>query len=324
MNSSPRPQRLAIWTRRLALASFVLTLLLVAIGGQVTTIGAGMAVKGWWTVEGSDGTWHFLPLFPGHEWGRDVGTFYEHTHRMLGMTVGVAAIATVVLSVLARRARQLGRGVVRAAVIALVAIVLQGVIGGTRVLEDSAHLAFLHGVTGQITFCFVGFAALASSSAWQEYGPGRTERAPSTLARVLAVATLVQITVGAWYRHGLRNPELEEMAGALHMHMAGAFAVLGLVIAVALRTTLFAREVDVHEPRLAARLVGGKKRLHALVGTQILLGFFAWMFYGDPDYVSAHESIAAGLHLVVGALLLLQCVALVLWIDRARANEVAA
>jgi heme a synthase len=323
MNTSP-------WPHRLALTTFVLTLLLVAVGGQVTTIGAGMAVKGWWLVEGSDGQQHFLPLFPGSEWIRDIGTFYEHTHRMLGMAVGLAAIATL-LSIhlekfFARVARGAGlaRGASLAALVSLIAIVIQGVIGGTRVLENSAHLAFLHGVTGQITFVVVGLAVLYTSMAWQTIGAGRAERTPIGLAKVLAVATLAQITIGAWYRHGLRSEDFEAPKGALHMHMTVAFVVLGLVIALAVRITLLARELEGAAPDLARHLMGAKKRLHALVGTQILLGFLAWAFHGDRDYVSVQESVFAGLHLVVGALLFLQAVALVPWLGRAGAHEVAA
>jgi len=313
MNTSP-------WPRRFAFATFVLTLLLVAVGSQVTTIGAGMAVKGWWIVDGSDGQQHFMPLFPGSEWTRDIGTFYEHTHRMLGMAVGLAAIVTLVTIHVAR----LARGARTAALVALIAIVIQGVIGGTRVLENSAHLAFLHGVTGQVTFVLVGLAVLYTSNAWQTIGPGRAERTPIGLAKTLAVATLAQITLGAWYRHGLRSPDLDAPPGALHMHMTVAFVVLGLVIALAIRITLLARDIEGAAPELARHLVGSKKRLHALVGTQILLGFLAWAFYGDPEYVSKQESAFTAAHLVVGALLFLQVAALVPWLGRAGAREVAA
>jgi cytochrome c oxidase assembly protein subunit 15 len=313
MNTSP-------WPHRFALATFVLTLLLVLVGSQVTTIGAGMAVKGWWIVDGSDGQQHFLPLFPGSEWTRDIDTFYEHTHRMLGMAVGLAAIVTLVTTLVAR----LGRGARTMAAISLGAIVIQGVIGGTRVLENSAHLAFLHGVTGQVTLVLVGLAALFTSSAWQSIGAGRSERTPSTLAKVLVGITLAQITLGAWYRHGLRSPDLDTPPGALHMHMTVAFVVLGLVIALAIRLTLLARDLEGAAPELARRVVVSKKRLHALVGTQILLGFLAWAFYADPEYVSVQESVFAALHLLVGALLFLQTAAIVVWLGRAGAREVAA
>lgn len=323
MNTSP-------WPHRFALATFVLTLLLVAVGSQVTTIGAGMAVKGWWIVEGSDGQQHFLALFPGSEWTRDIGTFYEHSHRMLGMAVGSLAILTLgaihLEKFIGRVARGAGlsRGASVAALVSLIAIVIQGVIGGTRVLENSAQLAFLHGVTGQVTFVLVGIAALYTSKAWQTIGAGRAETTPSGLAKVLVVALLAQITLGAWYRHGLRSPDLQEPPGAFHMHMLVAFVVLGLVIALAVRLTLLARDLEGSAPDLARRLVGAKKRLHALVGTQILLGFLAWAFFGAPDYVSVQESVFAALHVVVGGLLFLQAAALVPWLGRAGAREVAA
>ena len=136
--------------------------------------------------------------------------------------------------------------------------------------------------------------------------------------------TLAQITLGAWYRHGLRSPDLDAPPGALHMHMTVAFVVLGLVIALAIRLTLLARDLEGAAPDLARRIVVSKKRLHALVGTQILLGFLAWAFFGDPEYVSVKESVFAALHLVVGGLLFLQTAAIVVWLGRASEREVAA
>ena len=64
---------------------------LFAFGGSVTTLGAGMAVTGWWNAEGS-----FMPFFPIDKWFRDLGTFVEHSHRQFGLVLGLLMIAAVV------------------------------------------------------------------------------------------------------------------------------------------------------------------------------------------------------------------------------------
>lgn len=310
------------WPRRFALTTFFLTLILIAVGGQVTTMGAGMAVEGWWIAIGSDGTRHFMPLFPGTEWARDWPTFWEHTHRMLGMVVGVSAIGTVV----AAHVGNARRGAVAAAWIALIAVGVQGTVGGFRVLENAPSLAFLHGVLAQVTFALITVAAVMCSNAWQSLPGGRTSDGPRTLALVTSLLVLGQITLGAVYRHGLRNPDFDEVKGGLHMHITAAFVLLGVMIFFAIRVALYANRMVESNPESAALAVplnGGKRRLHALIGTQILLGFAAWMAFGDPDRVSLAESLLAGTHLVVGALLLVQTVALVLWLQRAE-SEVAA
>lgn len=315
MNVSP-------WPHRLALATLICTLLLVAFGSLVTTFTAGMAVKGWWIVEGQDGAEHFLLFFPGHEWTRDPGTFYEHTHRMIGTVVGVVAILTALSATFAARAGALGRKAVVVCWVALLAIAIQGAIGGFRVLENSPGLAFLHGVLGQLTFAVIGLAVMATSHLWQTSGPGRAERAPVGLAWATSVFALIQIGLGAWYRHGLRNPDVPLAPGSLHMHITGAVVLLGFVIALAIAVTFCARAIEEREPELARRLLGAKKQLHALIGIQIVLGLAALVAKGG-DEVTLAESAIALCHVVVGALILARTLSLVFWLERAREGGAA-
>ncbi|QDU85540.1 Heme A synthase [Planctomycetes bacterium Pla163] len=313
---------LSPWPRRFALTTFFLTLILTLVGSQVTTTGAGMAVKGWLMAEGENGTYHFMPFFPFAEWFRDHPTAWEHTHRMIGVVVGLAAIGMVVVT---RKCRLAG-GAQAAAWIALFAIVVQGTVGGFRVLENAPNLAFLHGVLAQVTIALITVAAVTCSNAWQTLPGGRTPDGPRTLALVTSLLVLGQITLGAVYRHGLRNPEFDEVKGGLHMHITAAFVLLGVIIFFAIRVALYANRMVEANPAaapLAAPLNNGKRRLHALIGTQILLGFAAWMAFGDPDRVSLAESLIAGAHLVVGALVLVQTVALVLWLQRAESEVTA-
>lgn len=309
------------WPRRFALATFWLTLVLVLVGSQVTTTAAGMAVKGWIMAEGSDGTYHFMPFFPLAEWFRDHPTMWEHTHRMLGVLVGLGAIATVVA---AHRAK-LGRGAIVACWVALVAIVIQGAIGGIRVELNAPGLALLHGVTAHATLALIAGAVLTCSPRWQSAATGGVANTsgPRDVAFITTLAILGQVALGAWHRHGQRNPEFDAFAGALHIHMTGAFLVFGLVVFLAVRVGLFANrlsEAGVDAATLAP-LAKGKTRMHALIGTQIVLGFAAWMAYGDPDRISAAEQLLAAAHVLVAALLVCQSLVLGLWIARLGAGR---
>ena len=117
------------------LAAFVAVL--VVIGGGVTTYRVGMAVPDWpatfqqnmWTYPFSD------MLAEGH------GVTLEHAHRVWASGVGLVAICVLLTCYIQRAAR----GVTAMAWVVLLAIIGQGLLGGTRVLENSQNLAFLHG-----------------------------------------------------------------------------------------------------------------------------------------------------------------------------------
>src|SRR5690242_17439126 len=111
------------WLNRFACLTAVITLVLVGIGGLVTSHGAGMAVPDWPTTYGYN-----MFFFPISKWVG--GIFYEHTHRLVASGVGfLTVILAVWLWVKEPRAwvRWLG-------VLAVFAVVLQGVLGGLRVV----------------------------------------------------------------------------------------------------------------------------------------------------------------------------------------------
>ena len=74
------------WLGRFALLSAVATLLLLGIGGVVTSRGAGMAVPDWPTSYGYN-----MFFFPFSYWMG--GIFYEHSHRLLASFVGLLVVA---------------------------------------------------------------------------------------------------------------------------------------------------------------------------------------------------------------------------------------
>src|SRR3982751_5919345 len=106
---------------RLALSTAGATMLLVVFGGLVTNTGAALAVPDWPSTFG-----HNMFLFP---WSGMVGgVFYEHSHRLLGALVGLLTVAlAVTLWPRGGRLRLLG-------LVALAAVIAQGVVGGLRVV----------------------------------------------------------------------------------------------------------------------------------------------------------------------------------------------
>src|SRR5271157_843652 len=122
----------------MALLAAVFTLPLLFVGGSVTTYRVGMAVPDWPATFG-------INMFLFDFWNAPFGVRIEHTHRLYGAAVGMA---TVLLAgwflVFERRRWMKGLGV-----LAVAAVVVQGVLGGTRVTEVSTFLAAVHGCMGQ-------------------------------------------------------------------------------------------------------------------------------------------------------------------------------
>jgi len=293
--------------RHFAVATFLCAIPLIAFGGSITTLGAGMAVEGWWDAEG-----HFMPFFPLEKWFRDLGTFVEHTHRLFGMLVGLLAIGTVVVDLVKRApARRTAM-----AFAALVAVSIQGAIGGFRVLENSPALAELHGLVAQIVFALLGLNALVHSRRWVTCD-GVAPAAPRALALGVAALVFVQITVGVYYRHDLRPVPLEDITWLLHLHLGLAVVVLAAVVVLGRQLASAASRATGGAARV---LRAQKARLHALLGVQITLGLIAWLSHSadEPERVTKPLLVSSFLHVTFGALLLAAAAVAVAWTHRAR------
>src|SRR3954462_12506863 len=70
------------WLNRFACLTALATLVLVGIGGLVTSHGAGLAVPDWPNTYGYN-----MFFFPISKWVG--GIFYEHTHRLVASFVGL-------------------------------------------------------------------------------------------------------------------------------------------------------------------------------------------------------------------------------------------
>jgi len=122
------------WPHRIALVTTTATFFLILAGGVVTNTGTGMAVPDWPTTFG-----HNMFLFP---WSKMVGgILYEHAHRLIASLVGALTL-TVAIFLWALEARPWVRGL---GIAAVGAVVVQGVLGGLRVVLAQQGLAIVHG-----------------------------------------------------------------------------------------------------------------------------------------------------------------------------------
>lgn len=302
------------WPHRLAVATLLAAIPLVAFGGTVTSLDAGMAIDGWLVLEPGRGD-HFLFAYPLEKWFRDAGTFVEHTHRLFGSLVGLLAIATLAGTLSTGRSGATRRsGAARfLSAAALLAVCAQGALGGFRVLENSPSLAFVHGAVGQAVFALLAAQALFLSSGWETTAPSACKHARRLHRLSVAAVALVSSTIflGAWLRHGGALP-------ALVLHGLGVLASSGILLALCaeLRATAAAGAAGGTD---RSRLLRVRARLLAMLAAQILLGALSfWIVFVavGPSVQAVHQSVVPTLHVLMGALLLAQTVAAAMWSQR--------
>jgi cytochrome c oxidase assembly protein subunit 15 len=202
------------WLHRFAKLVAGCTWLLVIAGGLVTSTGSGLSVPDWPTTYG----WSMF-TFPLSRWVG--GIVYEHGHRLLASTVGMLTIALAVWIWM----KDTRPWVKALSVIALGAVVAQGMLGGITVLfKLPPPISIGHAGLAQAFFCMTVTMALATSRGWRD---GYGAASPASLAadlglRRLAVMTTavvyLQILIGATIRHtgaGLAIPDFPLAFGGL-------------------------------------------------------------------------------------------------------------
>lgn len=262
------------------------TLILLFIGGLVTTQRAALAVPDWPTTFGYN-----MFFFP---WSRMVGgVFYEHTHRLVASGVGLLTLVlALALWWVEKRVwlRWLGAA-------ALVLVIAQGVVGGLRVVLLEETLAIIHASLAHFFFAFVVALACLTSTEWS--GEIQKLQIPDTLR----VRRLCLITTALIY--------LQAVAGAVVRHTgAGLDVHLFLAALVALHAVLLGHRV-LRSPSTPAKLKRPAALLIGLLLVQLALGLGAYWV----RVVAAEESariILTTSHVVIGAALLGCSVALTL------------
>jgi cytochrome c oxidase assembly protein subunit 15 len=196
----------------LALITAAATFPLIFIGGLVTSHQAGMSVPDW------PNSWGYnMFTFPPSKWVG--GILFEHTHRLAGAFVGLLTIALLAVVWMTDRRKWMRW----TAIAILLAVCVQGTIGGLRVVLSDRDLAIVHGCAAQIFFCFIATFCVMTSRFWLERrdlveSDAPTMRKVRTLGAITAAVILVQLIVGAIMRHsdaGLAIPDFPLSYGHL-------------------------------------------------------------------------------------------------------------
>lgn len=270
------------WPHRLAVLLVCATFPLIFVGGLVTTYNAGMAVPDWPSTYGYN-----LFLYPWQNWVFGPwDLFVEHGHRLLGALVGMLTIAFV-LSVFFCEKRRWVKGL---SLVALAAVIAQGLLGGARVLLDQRTLAMIHGCFGPAFFALCVALAVFTSRRWRA-SSGVTEfsAAYSRFQRVslfTLVLSYLQILLGAQLRHVAVDASPATFRTLVVFHVAVAVLLAGHVgVLVLLAFTGHAGDWAVVFSTLL--LVG-------LLTLQVGLGVGTWMVnYAWPNWDDAFP-FAAG------------------------------
>lgn len=317
------------WPGAFAVVALVTVFLLLITGGLVTGLEAGLAVTDWPNTFG-----HNMLLYPLSE--MEGGVYYEHAHRLYGMLVGLTTLTLTWVTW--RSDRRVSSRVLITLILVMVCV--QGLMGGLRVtghltlstspedMRPSTTLAIVHGVFGQVVFGSMALLTALLSRSWIalsapmiDGGAGSVRRKshPSAgtdqaLSALLVLALVVQLVLGACYRH---LQDGTQPAWALHGHLTMAAVVLALAILVGLRAWGAHGDVSILR-RLGIALV-------VLVSIQVVLGIAALVavLVTSEGPVRIGEVVITTAHQATGAALLGTAVLSAAWMRRLLVTETA-
>ncbi|MDC3379529.1 COX15/CtaA family protein [Planctomycetota bacterium] len=304
----PQPRDRADWPGLFCRVAAVATLLIMSVGGLVTSHDAGLAVPDWPNSFGTNMFLYPLSKMTG-------GVYYEHAHRLFGSLVG---LTTVVMAVFlwATESRKWVRGL---AVLAVVLVIAQGIMGGLRVtgeltlatdradLYPQIALAISHGVTAQAFLGLVVALAAFTSPTWRSTVSVPVPRLGAET--VLLGALLLQLILGAILRH--------LHAGAV-FHVTFAAAVLLLATGVGVRAWSKAEQpVLPRTGRALTLFVWLQVTLGVVALAAVTLGEQAARRGAEP---LSWEAAITTSHQTLGAAVLATAVLVRLWTGRAPAS----
>ncbi|MGN6185559.1 MAG: COX15/CtaA family protein [Thermoanaerobaculia bacterium] len=278
-----------VWLRRFTKLVAAATLFLIFAGAMVTSTGSGLAVPDWPNTYGS-----FMFSFPMSKWVG--GIFYEHGHRLIASTVGFL----VVIQAIWLQLREPKRFVRRLGWLSLLAVCVQGALGGiTVLLLLPKAISISHAALAEIFFCINVSIAFFTSRWYQSLQTVEKGDAPVGMAWALTAIVYLQILAGAVLRHlgaGLAIPDFPLSFGRViprfttpeiivaFTHRAGGFVVAAMVIVMAVRLLRYERE---HPLRGLGML------LLIVVALQVTLG--GWVIWSgkQPHITSLHVMTGA-------------------------------
>ncbi|MFZ4572794.1 MAG: COX15/CtaA family protein [Phycisphaerales bacterium] len=296
----PSPTAIAGTPAGMAIASIMLAAPLLFAGGLVTSADAGMAVPDW---PNTFGTNMFLyPLGPRVQpvVGHDYASIYlEHAHRLFGALVG---LSTLVLTIWVLRAEK--RRWVKVITCSLFAfVVLQGLLGGQRVVLNTRLLAMFHGVSAQLILAVLVLIAASLSPSFRSATAPRVanHRRIRALTGAAVHASILQLILGATYRHFRDGPG---GGHALWTHVGFSLVVLTVgVLGASLAAGADAPEAPAH-PLVRSLRRSGALAI-TLVGIQFGLGWLT-LFLGGREVAapSVGQALLRTAHQANGALML--------------------
>lgn len=287
-----------------ALATAVAVFPLIALGGLVTSLRAGMVDP-----QSVRVPWYMFTLaWQDTAEAHGVGYLIEHGHRQLGWIVGLMTIVLTLWVVLVSQRRW----VKVLAVCALLGVSFQGVLGILRVELNRAgwglELAMVHGITGQLVFTAVAMLSLVLSRSWIVAEPQEAEGGQRfrKMCRLTWMLVAVQLVLGVWLR------QLGSGSGywLLIVHAVLALAIVSHAVMLVVRT----RRAGLRDLRALGQPA---LWLLLLVVGQIFLGTAGWWFgagEGALDYrqVTVERAGLTTAHVGIGALVLVTITALTL------------
>jgi cytochrome c oxidase assembly protein subunit 15 len=359
------------WLNRFAGLTAVTTLMLIGLGGLVTSHGVGMAVPDWPTTYGYN-----MFLFPISQWVG--GIFYEHTHRLLAsfvgllttilaawlwvretqgrvrwvgvllmipamgllgirkqpVFIGLAVLALIVVAVSLFRYRRDPSGLRWLGIAAFATVILQGVLGGLRVVLFKDEIGIFHGTLAQLFLILVCALTLLTSRRWRAAVAADftlpVSRAAGALVLTTTLLVLLQLILGAAMRHqhaGLAVPDFPLAYGKvwpptdpasiqlfnqqrvdvrdfnaltaaqIHLHMAHRVGALLIFLAVGALAWRLRRELG-----SASAVARAALTWFALIIAQASLGAATIWTNKAADIATLHVVIGAA-NLVLGAAL---------------------
>jgi heme a synthase len=183
----------ARWLSRFAWFTAFATLLLICSGGMVTSKGVGLAVPDWPTTFGYN-----MFLFPVSKWIG--GVLFEHTHRLVASTVG---FLTIILAIWIWRVDD-RQTVKTLGLVAVAAVILQGILGGLRVTMLKDQIGIFHACLAQAFLGLLVLIAIITTNFWRNFSANvdRTKiRSFKAIAIGTTLAIYVQLALGATMRH---------------------------------------------------------------------------------------------------------------------------
>ncbi len=183
-------------------------LMVISIGGLVTSKGVGMAVPDWPTTYGYN-----MFFFPIRLW--DGGIFHEHLHRLVASGLGLLTLILAAWASFVRSSRSIRILVWVAAAL----VIVQGVLGGKRVLLNgidflgmpgSIFFGVLHATTAQLFLGLLAVIALLTHPRWRAELRQLPGARRGGWVAALTALTLLQLMIAATMRHqhaGLAIPD---------------------------------------------------------------------------------------------------------------------